>query len=258
MFELITGKHRQVPHRGTVPILISGIVHLLMLSAAVAVSLLYISSDLPQVPDMLAFVATAPPPPPPPPPPAPPPPAPRGAKSTAAKPAPTIVRDAAPVDAPTDIRPEAALDVGIEGGVAGGVEGGVPGGVEGGIPGGVLGGIVGGLTSDLPPPPPPPQVERGPVRTGGGVKAPALVRHVAPVYPDLAVRAQVQGVVILEALVDRDGRVEDVKVLRSIPLLDAAAVEAVRQWRYSPLLLNGRPERFIATVTVSFNVTKTS
>ena len=90
------------------------------------------------------------------------------------------------------------------------------------------------------------------------MKAPALVRHVAPVYPDLAVRAQVQGVVILEALVDRDGRVEDVKVLRSIPLLDAAAVEAVRQWRYSPLLLNGRPERFIATVTVSFNVTKTS
>jgi len=66
----------------------------------------------------------------------------------------------------------------------------------------------------------------------------------------------VQGVVILEAVVGRDGRVEDVKVLRSIPLLDAAAVDAVRQWQYSPLLLNGKPERFIVTVTLSFNVKK--
>ena len=75
---------------------------------------------------------------------------------------------------------------------------------------------------------------------------------VPPVYPPLAVRAKVQGVVILEAVVDRQGRVEEVKVLRSIPLLDAAAIAAVRQWRYSPLLLNGQPERFVLTVTVSF------
>jgi periplasmic protein TonB len=61
-------------------------------------------------------------------------------------------------------------------------------------------------------------------------------------------------VVILEAVVDRKGQVEDVRVLRSIPLLDRAAIEAVRQWRYSPLLLNGRPERFVLTVTVSVNL----
>ncbi len=70
----------------------------------------------------------------------------------------------------------------------------------------------------------------------------------------LAVRARVQGVVILEAVVDREGRVERVTILRSIPLLDAAAVAAVRQWRYSPLLLNGTPERFVLTVTVSFSL----
>jgi periplasmic protein TonB len=97
-------------------------------------------------------------------------------------------------------------------------------------------------------------VDRGPVRVGGAITAPALVSRVEPEYPPLAVRAQVQGVVILEAIVDRQGRVEDVEILRSIPLLDAAAVAAVKQWRYSPLLLNGRPERFVLTVTVSFSL----
>ena len=239
MFELFSAEHRQVPYRDTGPMLVSGAVHLLVLGAIIAAPLLYISTDYPQVPDMLAFVAAAPaPPPPPPPPPA------GGAKSAAAKPVPTNGRDATPVETPTDIGPEAQVDFGIESGVPGGVEGGVPGG------------IVGGLQSDIPPPPAP-QVERGPIRTGGELKAPALVRRVAPVYPDLALRAQLQGVVILEAVVGRDGRVEDVKVLRSIPLLDAAAVDAVRQWQYSPLLLNGKPERFIVTVTLRFNVDKT-
>ena len=63
-----------------------------------------------------------------------------------------------------------------------------------------------------------------------------------------------EGVVILEATVGRDGRVEDVEVLRSVPLLDGAAIEAVRQWVYDPLLLNGQAERFILTVTVSFGL----
>ena len=249
MFELFSGTHRQVSHRDTVPMLISGTVHLLVLSAIIAVSLLYVGGELPQVRGMLAFVATAPDPPPPPP--LPPPLAPGGAKSAGAKRVPASSRDAAPLEAPTDIRSETEIDFGIEGGV--------PGGVEGGVPGGVLGGLVGGLPPDIsPPPPPPPPIERGPIRTGGAVKAPALVRHVAPVYPDLALRAQVEGVVILEAVVDQDGRVEDVKVLRSIALLDAAALAAVRQWQYSPLLLNGRPERFIVTVTVSFSNVRTT
>jgi protein TonB len=86
------------------------------------------------------------------------------------------------------------------------------------------------------------------------MQPPALVRRVNPTYPDLAVRANVEGVVILEAVVDREGHVEDVRVLRSMPLLDRAALDAVRQWQYSPLLLNGKPERFVLTVVVSFRL----
>jgi protein TonB len=139
--------------------------------------------------------------------------------------------------------PEASLDIGS------GAEGGGPGGVEGGVPGGVVGGIVGGLPLG-PPPPPPPKV----VRVGGNLSAPALLRRVDPVYPELARDARVQGVVILEARVDTRGRVASVKVLRGQPLLDDPAVAAVRQWRYRPLLLNGEPTEFILTVTVNFRL----
>ena len=76
-----------------------------------------------------------------------------------------------------------------------------------------------------------------------------------PVYPPIAVSAKIEGVVILEATVGRDGRVEAVRVLRSVGLLDQAAKDAVMQWRYAPLLLNGKPERFILTVTLTFSLT---
>ena len=197
---------------------------------------------------MLAFVAATPAPPPPPPPPPPP-------AAAQAKPVPKPVRATAravPVEPAPAILPEPRV-------VDFGSEEGIPGGVEGGVPGGIVGGIVGGLvpTGAVPPPPtppPPPPVDRGPVRVGGAITAPALVSRVEPEYPPLAVRAQVQGVVILEAVVDHQGRVENVAILRSIPLLDAAAAAAVKQWRYSPFLLNGRPERFVLTVTVSFSL----
>jgi protein TonB len=138
---------------------------------------------------------------------------------------------------------------GVEGGVPAGVEGGVPGGVEGGVPGGVLGGVAGGdETAPVPSPPP------APVRVGGDVKEPVKLRHVAPEYPALARAAQVQGMVILEATIGTDGRVSDVKVLRANPFLERAAVTAVRQWVYSPTLLNGQPVPVIMTVTVNFKL----
>jgi periplasmic protein TonB len=245
MFDLISGDHRRVPHRDTVPLFLSIATHVLAIGAVAAVPLLYVTSELPEVPDILAFVAAAPAPPPPPPPP------PAAARSKPVpKPVPVRTR-AAPVEPAQEIVAEAS-EVDFTG------EEGIPGGVEGGVPGGIVGGIVGGLVpiEVLPPPPPPPAspVDPGPVRVGGAVTAPALVSRVEPEYPPLAVRAQVQGVVILEAVVDRQGRVEQVEILRSIPLLDKAAVAAVRQWRYSPLLLNGKPERFVLTVTVSFSL----
>jgi TonB family protein len=107
----------------------------------------------------------------------------------------------------------------------------------------------------MPPPPPlPPDQTLGdaPVRVGGNVKAPTKTKDVQPVYPDEAREARVQGVVILEVTVDAAGLVGDARVLRSIPLLDAAALEAVQQWEFEPTVLSGRPVSVIMTVTVNF------
>jgi TonB family protein len=94
------------------------------------------------------------------------------------------------------------------------------------------------------------------VRVGGDVKPPALLKRVDPEYPRLAVAANVTGVVILEATIDVRGEVADVRVLRSVhPILDAEAVKAVQQWRYSPLTLNGHLTPFVLTVTLSFSLT---
>jgi protein TonB len=146
---------------------------------------------------------------------------------------------AAPVQAPSEIKPETGLDVTQERVAT----------VSGDI-GGVVGGIPGGVPEAPPPPPPPP----APVRVGGAIQPPKKVRDQAPTYPPIAQSARVQGVVILEATIGPDGRVQDVRVLRSIPLLDAAAIEAVRQWQYTPTLLNGVPVPVIMTVTVNFTL----
>ena len=101
-------------------------------------------------------------------------------------------------------------------------------------------------------PPPAPRAAQATVRPGGDIKVPVKIQHVAPVYPPLARNARVSGTVILEAVIAEDGTVQDVRVLRSIRLLDDAAVDAVRQWRFTPTLLNGQPVRVLMTVTVSF------
>jgi len=148
---------------------------------------------------------------------------------------------AAPVEAPKEIKPETGLEA---------PEGGVAGGVEGGVPGGVVGGVVGGLP-EAPPPPPPPQA---PVRVGGNIRPPTKIKDVKPIYPSIAQSARVQGVVIIEATIGLDGKVNDARVLRSIPLLDQAALDAVRQWQFTPTLLNGVPVPVIMTVTVNFTL----
>ncbi len=102
-----------------------------------------------------------------------------------------------------------------------------------------------------PPPPPPPAA---PLRVGGDIKEPKKTRDVRPIYPKIAQAAKVAGVVILEATISKEGEVRDVKVLRSIPMLDNAALDAVRQWRYTPPLLNGVPVDVIMTVTVNFTL----
>ncbi len=92
------------------------------------------------------------------------------------------------------------------------------------------------------------------MRIGGAVKAPERVRYVQPVYPPDARDAGVTGIVIIEAIVDETGRVAQTKVLRSVPGLDQAAVDAVLQWEYTPTLLNGAPVPVLMTVTVNFTM----
>jgi protein TonB len=239
MFDLITGKTKHMPGGGGGPILVSTLTHGLVLGTIVIVPLMFVTNTLPEVPTMMAFVVTAPPPPLAP-----------LQPQTAPKAAPASSPRAAPVEAPTQIEPEAPTAT------AGHDTEGVEGGVEGGVPGGIAAGIVGGIPEEAPPPPPPPPAPqpRDPVRIGGQIQQPALIRRVEAVYPDLAKKASVQGTVILEAIVDENGEVQNVKVLRSIPLLDKAAIEAVRQWRYSPVILNGIRVPFVLTVVMSFSI----
>jgi TonB family protein len=107
-----------------------------------------------------------------------------------------------------------------------------------------------------PPPPPPPPAPDGmaPLRVGGNIKVPTKIKDVRPEYPDAARAAGIQGVVILEAVIDAAGKVGSARVLRSIPDLDQAAVDAVRQWEFAPTLLNGAPVPVVMTVTVNFTL----
>jgi protein TonB len=151
--------------------------------------------------------------------------------------------DVAPIEAPAGVRPEPETppaDFDRPDATAGGVIFGDAGGA----------GAIG--RDELPPPPP--VRATGPLRVGGIIHPPEKIVHVAPVYPGIARSAHVSGVVVLEATIGADGTVREVKVLRSIPLLDQAASDAVRQWRFTPTLLNGQPVPVLMTVTVSFQL----
>ena len=120
----------------------------------------------------------------------------------------------------------------------------------------IIGPVVPGSGEIVAPPPvviktPPP-----PVRVGGVVRTPIKTHSVDPVYPPIAQAARVQGIVIIEAVIAEDGRVSNARILRSIPLLDQAALEAVRRWQFTPSFLNGQPVPVIMTVTVNFMLGK--
>jgi protein TonB len=213
----------------TVPLSLAA--HVALIVPLVLVPLLA-TDMLPSVHDYDVFVASAPVPPDPPPPPTP---APPDTK-------PRVNPDAAPLDVPDRITPELVSLF----------EPAQP--VEFGIPGGVPGSSI--VTGEPPPAPPTPAAPQKPLPVGGEIRPPVRVRNVAPVYPAIAQAARVQGTVILQAIISTSGEVENVKVLRSIPLLDQAAIDAVRQWRYSATLLNKVPVAVIMTVTVTFTLNR--
>jgi periplasmic protein TonB len=217
-------------------------VHAIVVAAVIVLPLFVSEGVLPATSDAVraffvppAEVALPPPPPPPP-----------AAGARALKPAPVAPRPAeaasflAPIEVPELVQPEESLDFGVEGGV--------PGGVEGGVPGGVIGGIVGGLPAEPPPAAAPP------VRVGGMIRTPKLLNRVKPDYPLLAVAARTAATLVIEAVVGADGRVQTVTVLRGQPIFDQAALDAVKQWRYEPLLLNGVPRPFVVSITLVFHI----
>lgn len=224
---------------------VSILIHTAFVLFAVAYPLLSVG-ELPEVESIGVFLAPPPPVPPPPPP-----------KARAGNPgARTVTRIKNPVSnrppaAPgslvfTGFIPDEIVEEALGGdGIEGGIEGGFDYGAAGAWPklfGGaeIYSKVVGG--------------EQAPVRAVGEMKPPRLVRRVEPVYPEIARQARVEGVVILEAITDEYGRVRSIRVLRSIPLLDQAALEAVRGWVYEPMVINGRPRAVVFTVTVRFKL----
>ncbi|HXN17087.1 MAG TPA: energy transducer TonB [Candidatus Binatus sp.] len=195
---------------------------------------------------MLTTFLVAPPPPPPPPPPA-------AAIQRIVKPVARLIHNGQ-MTAPTVIPKKVSMikeeelppDVG-----AVGVTGGVPGGVPGGQAGGVLGGIIGGTGAGLPPPP---KVTPKSIRVGGNVAQANLIRQVTPVYPAIAKTAHISGTVLLHAIIGKDGTVQDLQYISGPPLLMKSAMDAVRQWRYKPTLLNGDPVDVDTTISVVFTL----
>jgi protein TonB len=122
------------------------------------------------------------------------------------------------------------------------------------VPASLVDGVVLNNDSLVRDPAPQPPREREPVPVGGSITRPERVRYVPPVYPDVARAARIEGTVILEAVIGTDGTVREVRVLRPAPFLEAAAVEAVQQWLFTPTRLNGEPVPVVMTVTVTFTL----
>ncbi len=225
--------------RATMPI--AYIFEAILVGVLVLVPLIY-TEALPKA-QLMTFLVAPPPPPPPPPPPA----------AAAVR----IIRRVTAEDimrAPTVI-PKTVREIKDEPepqAQAVGVVGGVPGGVPGGSAGGVIGGILGGVLSSAPPPPKPTTPKR--IRLGGQVEAARLIFAPKPEYPPLAKMARIQGSVRLEAIISKDGTIQDLKVVSGHPLLVKSAIEAVSRWRYQPTLLNGEPVEVVTEVDVNFTL----
>ena len=217
---------------GSVPISI--VAHLVVLLVLVVVPLVNVVLPIP-VTSMPSYVLLAAVPVPP----APAPPRPPSAKD------PAPVNTGAPTTAPDKIEPETPVtppSVAVGDAAIGGVTG--------------FGSETGVGTTPIPTPPPAPEQPKpqGPVRVAELPVSPRKTVDVRPVYPDIARSNRVEGIVILEAVLDTAGRVTQLKVIRSVPLLDQAAIDAVRQWRYAPSMYYGKPVSVLMTITVRFTL----
>jgi periplasmic protein TonB len=214
------------------------------LAVLILIPLIY-TEALPKT--LMSSILLAPPPPPPPPPP------PAAVQVVKVKPVAHLMEAGklvAPKAIPKDVKiikeEEAPPDVGA------GMIGGVPGGVSGGSMGGVIGGVIGGAGSTAAPPPPKVNPKR--ITVGGNVQAAHLVNRVQPIYPPLARQTRISGTVKLHAIIGKNGAVEQLQVVSGHPLLVQSALDAVKQWRYQPTLLNGEPVEVDTEIDVIFSL----
>ncbi len=222
---------------------ISFILQILLVGVLVLLPLVF-TEALPKQ-QLMTFLVAPPPPPPPPPPPA-------------ATPEIKIIKkvttelDNGELRTPTKIPKKIQMIKEDEpppsSGVAG-VVGGVPGGVPGGAVGGVLGGIISGTPTAVPKVATPQRV-----RVSQGVSQGLLIHQVKPSYPPLARQARIQGTVVLQAVIGKDGNIQNLKVVSGHPMLAPAALEAVKQWKYKPYYLNGEPVEVDTTINVNFTL----
>ncbi|HMK30091.1 MAG TPA: energy transducer TonB [Terriglobales bacterium] len=246
MFEdsLLESGGRLRTKRGATTI-VSFILQVLLVGILVLIPLIY-TEALPKQ-QLMTFLVAPPPPPPPPPPPA-------------AVPQVKVVKVQSDIlngqlRTPTKI-PEKVQMIKEEEApppmmASGGVVGGVPGGVPGGSMGGVIGGIIGstGTTAAVPKVATPQRV-----RVSQGVSEGLLIHKVVPQYPPLARQARIQGAVVLQAVIGKDGAIQNLRLISGHPMLAPAAIDAVKQWRYKPYFLNGEPVEVDTQITVNFNL----
>ena len=244
MFEdsLVESGGRLKTRRG-VTTLFSFVLQAVLIGVLVLLPLIF-TEALPKQ-QLMTFLVAPPPPPPPPPPPA-------------AAPPVHVVKPQTELDN-GQLRTPTAIPKKIEmikedepppstGGVAG-VVGGVPGGVPGGAMGGVLGSVIGNVPTAVPK-----AVTPQRVRVSQGVSQGLLIHKVQPQYPPLARQARVQGTVVLQAVIGKDGTIQNLHVVSGHPMLTASALEAVKQFRYKPYFLNGEPVEVETTINVIFTL----
>jgi protein TonB len=228
----------------TLKVFISVVTHVVVISIPILLGLFF--TDTINIKQFAATLLVAPPPPPPP-----PPPATAAIVKTVTKPR---FMTSGKLYAPTVIPKEIAeiKEAPLEPDSIGGVAGGVPGGVPGGQMGGVLGGVIGGVLNTAAKPVAPPSGKAAPIRVGGRVRPPKPIVQVKPEYPTLARQARIQGQVQIDAVLDEQGNVVEMKIVSGPPLLYQAALDALRKWKYEPTYLNDQPIAVQMIVTITF------
>jgi protein TonB len=225
----------------------SFIFNCMVIIVMLAVPLMF-TEELPKA-QLLTFLMAPPPPPPPPPPPA--------AEVRVVRQVQTDLLNTGELRTPTKIPQKIQMIKEEEAPPPMASNGGVVGGVPGGIPGGQLGGVIGSVisaTSSLAAVPKfmPATPQR--IRISGGVTKGLLIHRVEPTYPPLARAARVQGDVVLSAVIDTNGQIQNLQLVSGHPMLVPAALNAVKGWRYKPYLLNGQPVEVETTITVIFTL----